>query len=63
MGIFIFIFAVIILNPGEISVQVDDKPKIIYNRETKKWTVPIYENTKHVIQCIERGRVKCLKGE
>ena len=62
LGVVLFLMAGIIVDPGVISVNVGSAPGIIYDRNDKSWTLPIYDQTKHIVKCIERDRARCLRG-
>ena len=67
MGFFIphiifWIAVEIIFDPGVIVVQVGEAPAVVYDKNTKKLIIPSYEQTKHIIKCIERNDSRCLRS-
>ena len=61
LGIILFLMAGIMSDPGTVQLQWNVSA-VIYDTEKKEWTVPVYEETKHIIRCVERDRVQCLRG-
>lgn len=62
IGTILFLVATIVVDPGVISLQVGKAPGIIYDRNDESITIPIIEETKHIVECIERDRTRCLRG-
>lgn len=63
MGLILAFLAVAAaFQPGTIKIGVENTPTVYYNIDKEEWTVPVYDQTKHIINCIERDRVRCLRG-
>ena len=63
MGLIITFLAIAIaLDPAVITINVGEAPAVIYDKNDKSWTLPSYEQTKHIIKCIERSDSRCLRS-
>ena len=64
MGLILgFLAIAMAFQPGIIKIGVQNAPTVYYNIDKEEWTVPVYDETKYIINCIERDRVRCLRGK
>ena len=64
MGLILTFLAIaMVFQPGTVKIGVQNTPTVYYNIDKDKWTVPVYDQTKRIINCIERDRVRCLRGK
>ena len=64
MGLILtFLALAMAFQPGTIKIGVQNAPTVYYNIDKEEWTVPVYDETKYIINCIERDRVRCLRGK
>ena len=62
MLIITFLALAIAFEPATIKIGVQDVPTVYYNTNKEEWTVPLYNQLKDGIICLERNDIKCLKG-
>ena len=57
-----FLAVAIAFDPATIKIGVQDAPTIYYNTDKDEWTLPLYNQLKKGIVCLERNDITCLRG-
>lgn len=52
----------VVFDPGVIKIQIQNAPAVVYDKNDGSWAIPVYEESKHFIKCIQDNNINCLKG-